>query len=124
MHPAGKKSRVGKNYYLHSIMLCLVFRSTAFGIHAGMGRIGAILGNVTFGHLIDADRSLPILLVAAFLGAGAVASVFLPPIYRTENRPPFQRAVVQLWKRCRRQKSKSSPDPVVSNNYGSSPSDS
>lgn len=76
-------------------------RSTAFGIHSGIGRIGAILGNVTFGHLIDSDRSLPILLVASFLGVGAIAAVFLPRVYRPENRPPLVRALASLYTKCR-----------------------
>ncbi len=79
------------NLTIHSLVL--FYRSTAFGIHSGIGRVGAILGNVTFGHLIDSDRSLPILLVASFLSVGAIAAVFLPPVYRPENRPPLQRAL-------------------------------
>ena len=98
----------------------LIYRSTAFGIHAGIGRIGAILGNVTFGHLIDSDRSLPILLVASLLAAGALASIFLPPIYRPENRPPLQRTFVQLWHRIKRKKY-FSPNHTNSNYYGSRP---
>ena len=71
-------------------------RSTAFGIHAGSGRIGAILGNVMFGHLLDVSKVIPILVVALFLTVGAVAALFLPPIYRPENRPPLLRALIRL----------------------------
>lgn len=85
--------------YIYFYVYTFTFRSTAFGIHAGIGRIGAILGNVTFGHLIDSDRSLPVLLVASLLSAGALASTFLPPIYRPENRPPLQRVFTRLWHR-------------------------
>ena len=46
--------------------------------------------------------SLPVLLVASLLSAGAIASTFLPPIYRAENRPPLQRVFVQLWRRITR----------------------
>ena len=99
-------------------MYTFYFRSTAFGIHAGIGRIGAILGNVTFGHLIDSDRSLPVLLVASLLSAGALASIFLPPIYRAENRPPLQRILTQLWHRIKRKRNFT---PSPSNNYGSGP---
>jgi len=79
-------------------------RGTAFGIHSGVGRIGAILGNVTFGNLIDADIALPILLVASVLAVGATASIFLPSIYRPENRPPLYRAVTYMYSRCCKRK--------------------
>ncbi len=96
----------GSLIYLH-------YRSTAFGIHSGIGRIGAILGNVTFGHLIDSDRSLPILLVASFLGVGAIAAVFLPPVYRPENRPPLVRALSSLVTKCKKRRHA----PLVADSY-------
>lgn len=77
----------------------LSFRSTGFGVHSGVGRIGAILGNVMFGHLLDVDRAIPILIVASFLSAGAVAAFFLPPIYRPENRPPLLRCLHATFRR-------------------------
>ena len=46
-----------------------------------------------FGHLLDVDRAIPILIVASFLSAGAIAAIFLPPIYRPENRPPLVRCL-------------------------------
>lgn len=58
-----------------------------------MGRLGAILGNVMFGHLLDVSKTIPILIVASFLTVGAFSAVFLPPIYRQENRPPLVRAL-------------------------------
>ena len=66
-------------------------RSTAFGVHSGIGRIGAILGNVMFGHLLDVDRAIPILIIASSLLLGGLAAVFLPPVYRPENQPPLVR---------------------------------
>ena len=80
---------------LHQVALSLS-RSTAFGIHSGIGRVGAILGNVMFGHLLDVDRSIPILIVASLLATGAVCAVFLPPIYRPENRPPLVRFLYRM----------------------------
>ena len=66
-------------------------RSTAFGVHSGIGRIGAIIGNVMFGHLLDVDRAIPILIIASSLLLGGLAAVFLPPVYRPENQPPLVR---------------------------------
>lgn len=71
-------------------------RSTAFGVHSGIGRIGAILGNVMFGHLLDVSKAIPILIVASFLAIGAVSGVFLPPIYRQENHPPLLKCIAKF----------------------------
>ena len=60
-------------------------------MHSGIGRIGAILGNVMFGHLLDVDRAIPILIIASSLLLGGLAAVFLPPVYRPENQPPLVR---------------------------------
>ena len=53
-------------------------RSTAFGIQAVFGRIGAILGNLAFGNLITLNAFIPILLVAALLMFGGVCGFILP----------------------------------------------
>ena len=53
-------------------------RSTAFGIQAVFGRIGAIAGNLSFGKLISLDPMIPIVLVAALLLSGAIAAAFMP----------------------------------------------
>ena len=66
----------------------------------GVGRIGAILGNITFGYLMDVDRAIPILIVASLLAVAAVATIFLPQIYRPENIPPLER-VIKLAKLAR-----------------------
>ena len=91
-------------------------RSTAFGIHSGIGRIGAVLGNVTFGNLIDADRTLPILLVASLLAIAAVAALFLPAIYRPENRPPLPRAIAFVYNWCFRKQQQSDYDEIAKQN--------
>ena len=98
--------------------LSIHYRSTAFGIHSGIGRIGAILGNVTFGQLIDADRSLPILLVASFLAVGAITAIFLPPIYRPENRPPLHRSLAHVYSKCRRKTREFTLTSRKNGNYG------
>ena len=81
-----------------ALLLC-VRRSTAFGVHSGVGRVGAILGNVMFGHLLDVDRGIPILVVASLLTTGALCAVLLPPVYRAENRPPLERLLHGLKKK-------------------------
>lgn len=57
-------------------------RSTAFGIQAVSGRIGAITGNLAFGALVSistgGDEYVPILLVASILTFGGLISFFLP----------------------------------------------
>jgi hypothetical protein len=60
-------------------------------VHSGIGRIGAIIGNIMFGHLLDVDRAIPILIIASSLLLGGLAAVFLPPVYRPENQPPLVR---------------------------------
>lgn len=49
-----------------------------------------------FGYLLDVNQAIPILVVASFLALGAVAAIFLPPVYRPENRPPLLRATDRL----------------------------
>lgn len=53
-------------------------RSTAFGIMSGIGRIAAILGNLTFGELVDVHCAIPMILVAGLLVFGGIASIKLP----------------------------------------------
>lgn len=58
-------------------------RSTAFGIQAAVGRIGAILANQVFGALVDVHCSIPLFLVAGLLSAGGLTALKLP---KTENQ--------------------------------------
>lgn len=53
-------------------------RATAFGFGLVFARIGAILGNVLFGLLIDITCIVPIMLVAGCLLAGGLASLLFP----------------------------------------------
>jgi len=78
------------------LLSILPARSTAFGVHAAVGRVGAILGNVMFGNLLDQDRGVPLLIVASLLSVGAIAAILLPPIYTPENRPPLERCLYRL----------------------------
>ena len=43
-----------------------------------IGRIAAVLGNVTFGKLVDIHCAVPMLLVASLLGGGGLSAIFLP----------------------------------------------
>ncbi|GFN92176.1 hypothetical protein PoB_001868200, partial [Plakobranchus ocellatus] len=58
--------------------------STAFGMQTGIARIGAILGNVIFGQLVDAYCAIPMFLVAALLGFGGLSSLALPDMTGSE----------------------------------------
>lgn len=66
-----------KNMFCH-------FRSTAFGIMSGIGRIAAILGNLTFGELIDVHCAIPMIIVAALLVFGGLSSIKLPNTTKTD----------------------------------------
>lgn len=58
---------------------CLsLLRSTASGVLSGLGRIAAILGNVTFGELVGTSCMVPMLLVAGLLGGGGLLALKLP----------------------------------------------
>ena len=63
---------------LTSSLFPVHLRSTAIGIQAGMGRIGAITGNLAFGSLISVSVYIPILLVAAFLTFGGLTGFLIP----------------------------------------------
>ncbi|CAL1528129.1 unnamed protein product [Lymnaea stagnalis] len=53
-------------------------RSTAFGVQTASLRVGAILGNIIFGELVDTYCAVPMLLVAGLLACGGLASLLLP----------------------------------------------
>lgn len=56
----------------------LFFRSTAFGLQSGVGRIAAILGNVVFGTLVDIHCAVPMITVAVLLTIGGLTAIRLP----------------------------------------------
>ncbi|KAK6985616.1 synaptic vesicle glycoprotein 2C-like isoform X1 [Biomphalaria glabrata] len=53
-------------------------RSTSFGVQTAALRVGAILGNVIFGLLVDTYCAVPMFLVAGLLAFGGLASLILP----------------------------------------------
>ena len=68
-------------YYLNNCLsnTCVVFsRSTGFGVFSGLGRIAAIIGNVTFGQLIDVARAIPVIITATIMILGGFGSLRLP----------------------------------------------
>ena len=46
-------------------------------------RMGAILGNLAFGYLVDTSCAIPILSVAALLISGGLAGLLLPNTTQT-----------------------------------------
>lgn len=59
-------------------------RSSALGFFTGVGRVAAIMGNLVFGRLVDANCAVPILLVSALLLTGGLVSLLLPQTRQTE----------------------------------------
>jgi VNT family MFS transporter (synaptic vesicle glycoprotein 2) len=53
-------------------------RSTAFGLQSGVGRIAAILGNVSFGSLVDVHCAVPMIMVSVLLTIGGLTAIKLP----------------------------------------------
>lgn len=62
--------------------LCEIFptnmRVVATGMTISIGRIGALLGNLSFGYLIDLNCIVPIAMFAAMLFGTAIACAFVP----------------------------------------------
>ncbi|KAJ8249296.1 hypothetical protein GJAV_G00233280 [Gymnothorax javanicus] len=58
-------------------------RSSALGFFAGVSRIGAIMGNLVFGQLVDSHCAVPVLLVSALLLTGGLTAVRLPHTKQT-----------------------------------------
>uniref|UniRef100_I3K4V1 Synaptic vesicle glycoprotein 2 n=1 Tax=Oreochromis niloticus TaxID=8128 RepID=I3K4V1_ORENI len=50
-------------------------RSSALGFFTGVGRVAAIMGNLVFGRLVDANCAVPILLVSALLLTGGLGTL-------------------------------------------------
>ena len=42
------------------------------------GRLGAILGQLTFGYLLDINCAVPIIIVAALMITGGITGLFVP----------------------------------------------
>ncbi len=68
----------------NSPLVLLYCRSTAMAVTLVTARLGAILGNVVFGYLVEVNCAIPILSVAALLIVGGLAGLLLPNTTRTE----------------------------------------
>lgn len=79
-------------------------RSTAFGIQLVAGRIGAILGNLTFGKLITVSPFIPIVIVAGVLMAGGVSGLVLPTPRGAEGSS--RKLLSRCWRLLRRKNCK------------------
>jgi len=58
-------------------------RSTAMAVILAAARVGAIMGNVVFGYLVETNCAIPIISVAALLVLGGLAGLLLPNTTRT-----------------------------------------
>jgi len=52
--------------------------STAMAVTLVAARMGAIVGNLVFGYLVEAHCATPILMVAGLLFGGGIMGIFLP----------------------------------------------
>ncbi|KAL2098594.1 hypothetical protein ACEWY4_005074 [Coilia grayii] len=59
-------------------------RSSALGFFTGVGRVGAIMGNVVFGQLVDTNCAVPILCVSILLLTSGVVALRLPRTKQVE----------------------------------------
>jgi len=59
-------------------------RGTAMAVTLIAARLGAILGSLAFAYLVDVNCAIPLVLIAALLGAGGLLSLILP---NTTNKP-------------------------------------
>ena len=63
--------------YLHSLKHT-GFRSTGMAVTLAFGRLGAILGQLTFGYLLDVNCAVPIIIVAALMISGGLTGLLVP----------------------------------------------
>ncbi|XP_033741474.1 synaptic vesicle glycoprotein 2C-like isoform X1 [Pecten maximus] len=59
-------------------------RSTAMGLSSAASRVGAILGNLAFGELVDVHCAVPMILVSVLLVLGGLTSLKLPNTTRID----------------------------------------
>ena len=53
-------------------------RGAAFGLLAAIGRVGAIVGNISFGAMSASNPTLPLVLTGAALAAGSLMALLVP----------------------------------------------
>ncbi len=52
--------------------------STSFGVLNAANRVGAIVGNVVYGHFLSTNPAVPIFLTALFLVGAGFSALLLP----------------------------------------------
>lgn len=58
-------------------------RGTGMAVTLVFGRLGAIVGNVVFGYLVESNCAIPILSVAILLMSGGLLGLLLPNTSKT-----------------------------------------
>ena len=53
-------------------------RSTGMAVTLAAGRAGAILGQLTFGYLLEVNCAIPIVVVASLMITGGITGLFVP----------------------------------------------
>nr|XP_054752323.1 synaptic vesicle glycoprotein 2B-like [Lytechinus pictus] len=59
-------------------------RSTALGVQSVLNRLGAIIGSLMFGVLIDLNCAIPMILIAVLLAIGGLTALALPNTSKKE----------------------------------------
>ena len=59
-------------------------RGSGLALASTAGRLGAIVGNLVFGYLVEVDCAIPVVSVAVLLIGGGVLGLFLPKTTTTE----------------------------------------
>ena len=67
------------NRYSKVLTCCVIhYRSTGMAVTLAAGRAGAILGQLTFGYLLEVNCAVPIVIVASLLITGGITGIFVP----------------------------------------------
>ena len=64
--------------YILVISISQFYRSTGMGVTLAAGRLGAILGQLVFGSLLDVNCAIPIVAVAVLMITGGLTGLFVP----------------------------------------------
>ena len=63
---------------IFSISISQFYRSTGMGVTLAAGRLGAILGQLVFGSLLDVNCAIPIVAVAVLMITGGLTGLLVP----------------------------------------------
>lgn len=76
-------------------------RSTALGLHNGIGRLGALAANIVFGELVDTSVALPMLLSAGMILLGTGVGLLLPAMYTKRDEPILYKCISKVLNKVR-----------------------